>query len=104
MTTTMADGRRPAKDVPASDPRQFYSVTDLATQLGTPRGTVYGWVAEGIIPHVKVGRRVYIPIAAWEAWIAARTEAGSPAPAPAPAPEPPLLSFPVPRSRHRKQL
>lgn len=88
----------------AATKRLTLTVSEVAAQLGCPPGTVYGWIADGLLPHWKIGRRVFIPIAAWEAWLADRLQTGSPAPDPAPAPDPSPLSFPVPRSRHRKQL
>jgi len=36
----------------------LYKVTDVATILGVKASTIYGWVDQGKIPHIRVGRLV----------------------------------------------
>lgn len=42
---------------------------DVAEQLGLHRNTVYALVADGTLPHVRIGRRVCIVAEGLEAWI-----------------------------------
>ena len=43
---------------------------DVAEMLGLTVQTVYQMFGQGRIPHVRIGRRLFIPVDAWEAWIA----------------------------------
>lgn len=42
--------------------RLAYSVEETAHVLGTSTYTVYKLVREGVIPSMRVGRRVFIPV------------------------------------------
>lgn len=81
--------------------RLTLTVPEVSARLGVPAKTVYWWCEQGVLPHLKIQRRVLVPVAALEQWLAAQTQPGA---QPVPAPDPSPLSFPVPRSRHRKQL
>jgi len=41
--------------------RSAYSVDETAEKLGVERKTVYSGVRSGVIPSVKIGRRILIP-------------------------------------------
>ena len=43
---------------------------DVAEMLGLTVQTVYQMFGQGRIPHVRMGRQLFIPVDAWEAWIA----------------------------------
>lgn len=47
------------------------SVSDAAKRLGIGRNSAYEAIKRGELPHLKVGRRVLIPVAALERWLAA---------------------------------
>ncbi len=93
-----------ANAVDAATNRRAYTVAEIAEQLGCPPGTVYGWIADGLLPHWKIGRRVFIPVDAWEAWLAARVQGGTDPAPPAPAPPVNPVPFPVPRSHRARRL
>lgn len=80
--------------------RLTYTVPEVAARLGVPVKTVYWWCEQGILPHLKASRRVLVPVAALEQWIARQTQPGA---HPAPMP-PPVRPFPAPRSRRRRVL
>ena len=56
------------------------TVAEAARLLRISRNTCYELVAEGRIPHVRLGRRILIPRMGLEQWIA--REAGLPQPPP----------------------
>ncbi|MEW5934470.1 MAG: helix-turn-helix domain-containing protein [Bacillota bacterium] len=56
----------------SSSERLAYTAGELAARLGITRKALYGQLAAGRIPHVRVGRRVYFPVRAIEDWLAAR--------------------------------
>ena len=43
---------------------------DVSAMLGVKLPTVYLLISEGWIPHVRIGRRLFIPVDSWEAWVA----------------------------------
>jgi excisionase family DNA binding protein len=48
---------RPAtKQTPTPEP--MWTVADLSSVMKTAPSTIYGWVHEGFIPHIKIGRCV----------------------------------------------
>ena len=49
------------------------SVSDAAKRLGIGRNSAYEAIKRGELPHLKVGRRVLIPVAALEALLARGT-------------------------------
>ena len=44
-------------------------VTKVAELLGISRCTAYGWINQGVIPSVCVGRRILIPKKQFEKWL-----------------------------------
>lgn len=44
--------------------KQTYTVGEAAEALGIGRGLAYDLVAQGKIPHLRLGRRIVIPKAA----------------------------------------
>ena len=50
----------------------FLRAADVAGRLGCSRNRVYQLVGGGVIPAVRIGRRWWIPVAAWEQWLSAQ--------------------------------
>ena len=50
--------------------KQVYTVSEVAKILGVSRGTAYECVRSGELPHIKLGRRIVVPIAAFEKFLA----------------------------------
>lgn len=57
-----------------SDHRIALSVSDAAAALGISRPTMYTLMHRADFPVVRVGRRVLIPKAALEAWLASHCQ------------------------------
>lgn len=51
----------------ASAPKRFYRPDEVQEILKVCRRTVYYWLAEGLIPNIKVGRTIRIPVDRFEA-------------------------------------
>lgn len=49
--------------------KQVYTVGEVAAILGISRGTAYEHVKTGELPHIKLGRRIVVPIAAFEKFL-----------------------------------
>ena len=49
--------------------KQVYTVSEVAALLGVSRGTAYECVKTGELPHLKLGRRIVVPIAAFEKFL-----------------------------------
>ena len=49
-----------------------YLVDEIARLLGIARGTAYEAIHRGEIPSVRVGRRVLVPRAKFDAWLEGR--------------------------------
>lgn len=58
--------------VEASTP--FLSIPEVAALLGLSPGRTYGLASEGAIPIVRYGRRVRVPRAAFDEWLARQSE------------------------------
>ena len=82
--------------------RLTLTVKEAAPRLGVSARALYEWCERGLIPHVKVGHRVLIPVAALEQWVRATTEGGQRPQPVAPRQEP--VPFRAPRSRRRRVL
>lgn len=55
---------------------EFMTVHDVAAWFGVSVRAAYAMMQSGVVPSVKIGqRRVVVPRAAWEAWLARQTEA-----------------------------
>ncbi len=49
--------------------RRLVNIKEAATYIGLKVSTLYGWVSEKKIPHVKIGDRVLFDIADLDAFI-----------------------------------
>ena len=60
--------------------RKTVSVPETAKLLGIGRGPAYEAIRRGEIPHIRIGKRILIPLAALERMLmdAGRVEAGKP--------------------------
>lgn len=47
----------------------FMTATETAERLGVSVARVYQLAREARLPHVRRGRRLLIPTAAWELWL-----------------------------------
>jgi excisionase family DNA binding protein len=56
------------------DTRALLRPADLAPMLGVTRVRVYQMLAANELPSVRQGKRIYIPRAAWEQWLAELTD------------------------------
>lgn len=52
------------------------SVKQAAKLIGVGKNTMYAAVAAGDVPHVKVGRRILIPVSRLEQWLEEHTQEG----------------------------
>jgi len=50
--------------------KQFLRPADLAPLLGLSRSRIYQMVGAGSLPAIRNGRAIWIPLAAWEVWLA----------------------------------
>jgi excisionase family DNA binding protein len=62
-TTILSSGTDPSVNAPA---RMVLSVPEAARVLGISRAFAYELVARGELPHVRLGRRVVVPVKAVE--------------------------------------
>ncbi len=53
--------------------KKIWTVKDLAEELGCHIMTVYGWIDEGKIPHMRIARRVKFDGATLAVWMDKRT-------------------------------
>jgi excisionase family DNA binding protein len=44
-----------------SDVPQVFTIAEVADMFGRKPRTVRGWIADGLLPHLKVGRSVFVP-------------------------------------------
>ncbi len=42
--------------------KRYFSIKELSEYTGLPLGTLYDWSAQGMIPSIKIGRRVLFDI------------------------------------------
>lgn len=59
------DNRKPRK----TNESVYESVGALAIEIGISRQTAYQALNEGVIPHIKVGKRFILPRAAIADWL-----------------------------------
>ena len=55
-----------------SGERVAWNAAEAARALGIGRRKLWEWTNRGLIPHVRIGRRVVYPVAAVEAWLEGR--------------------------------
>ena len=53
----------------------FMSASEAAKRLGVSVTRVYQLARQASLPHVRRGRRVLIPTAAWEQWLSQQVAA-----------------------------
>jgi excisionase family DNA binding protein len=56
------------------DRRALLRASDLAGMLGISRGRVYQLIAQRTLPSVRIGRAIWIPVAALEDWLTTQAE------------------------------
>ena len=49
-----------------------YSLTEAAELLGVGKSTLHRAIRAGLVPHVRIGRRIVIPAKALDEWLMAR--------------------------------
>jgi excisionase family DNA binding protein len=80
-SVTPTPARLQLPSVPKAPEHQLARITltvpEVATVLGLSRTKTYEAIANGQIPSVKIGRRLLVPAAAFNAWLA-----GASAPSP----------------------
>jgi excisionase family DNA binding protein len=52
------------------DERVAFNVPEVAKKLGISTNSAYERIRQGEIPHIRLGARIVIPKAAFEAWLA----------------------------------
>ncbi len=52
------------------------NAAEAARALGIGKRKLWEWTNRGLIPHVRIGRRVVYPVAAVEAWLAQQAAKG----------------------------
>ena len=52
-----------------TDERKTYTVAEVAKLLGVNHKGVYAAIAENRFPHIKLGRRILVPRAAFHRWL-----------------------------------
>jgi excisionase family DNA binding protein len=65
-----------AKTQPAQATRITVSASEAAELLGVSRSHVYQLIRLGILPHLRLGRRIIVPRAELEAWVRGETGGG----------------------------
>ncbi len=58
--------------------RLTLNATEAARAIGISRRLLWSMKNRGDVPHVRLGRRIVYPIAALEAWLAAKAKGGAP--------------------------
>ena len=70
--------RQPLNRAPeASSHRLVLTVPEVAAELQIPASTVYDLIRRGVIPAVRVGKRLRVPKRRLEDWINGRQEAAT---------------------------
>ena len=65
--------RQPPKRAPEANPRRMVlTVPEVAAELQIPASTVYDLIRRGVIPAVRVGKRLRVPKRRLEDWINGR--------------------------------
>lgn len=52
----------------------YLKPSDIARRLSVHRSYVYGLIKQGTLPHIRIGKAVRVPAAAFEAYVRAREE------------------------------
>ncbi len=48
--------------------KKYYSVKEIQEIFGCGRSKAYDLLKNGGIPHIRIGRKIYIPISDFEEW------------------------------------
>jgi len=62
---------------PKRTQRLTLNATEAANVIGVSPRLLWSLTNRGEVPHVRIGRRIVYPIAAIEAWLAARAKGGA---------------------------
>ena len=54
------------------DPRLVLTVKEVARLLGINKNSIYGAIARGELPHIRIGRSIRVPRAALERFLAGK--------------------------------
>ena len=57
-----------------AESKPFLTLAEVARFLGVTRARAYQLCRTGAIPHVRRGRRVFVPLGAWQRWIREQTD------------------------------
>ena len=52
----------------------YLKPSDIARRLSVHRSYVYGLIKDGTLPHIRIGKAVRVPAAAFEAFVRARED------------------------------
>jgi excisionase family DNA binding protein len=63
----------PGEEIGAAPARLTMSVVDAGRRLGLRRDAAYRAVHAGVIPVIRIGRRMHVPIAAFERMLDVRS-------------------------------
>ncbi len=61
ITHQRADGTSETRQGRDESDRKVWTVSEVARLLGISRAHAYDLVAQGAIPHVRLGRRIVVP-------------------------------------------
>lgn len=50
--------------------RSTLSVSECASEIGIGRNQAYQLISEGVIPHLRLGKRIVVPRLALDRWLA----------------------------------
>ena len=61
ITPQRAEATTETRRAPDENDRRVWTVTEVAMLLGISRAHAYDLVAQGAIPHLRLGRRIVVP-------------------------------------------
>ena len=76
VMSTALDATRVSQSAQRTEGRKTLTVEEFAKLAGIHRGGAYEGVRRGIIPHVRIGRRILIPTDALDRMLGRADEAG----------------------------
>jgi len=54
--------------------KEFLDVEEVSQRLRISRSRAYALISQGLIPHVRRGRRILVPARSWAAWVESEAE------------------------------
>lgn len=69
METSLENTRPVHRKQPHEHDATYASVEHLAREIGVSRQACYAAIRKGIIPHIKIGRRIILPKTAISNWL-----------------------------------